>query len=557
VPAPKPTSPLPAAAPPTAQPTAAPKPAAKEPAAPATQAPAANEAAAPATQAPAVTDASRGGTLVYAVYREPDKLDPTASGLQPAQMIFFSIYDTLVAKAPDNTFQPWLAESWQIAPDGKSYTFKLKQGVTFHDGTPFNAQAVKYTLDRVHDPNAKTRISGVAYGVYEATETPDEYTAVIRLSRPWGPLMDGLSYLYRIVSPTAGQKWGEDLAQHPVGTGPFMFQEWVPNSHVSLVRNPDYNWGPPMFKHQGPAYLDGVTFRQIPEAGARIAALERGDAQLIEALPAQDVERIKADQKYKVLVGFVQGRPYGFTMNLRKPPTNELAVRQAMEYGLSQEGVVKTYFGPFQSLGAMTPAHNILVPTTWGYDKSVDETYKYDPDKAKQLLEGAGWKPGPDGIRVKDGQRLEVLLATWENGIVEIMQAQYRDIGLDLKIQVLPVTATNEAARREQVHMSPLPSARSEPDVLSTNHSRFQGTGNDFTYHTNTRLDELLDAGASATSNDERLKIYGEVQKIMMQDAMFLPVFHWDNVSASRAEVDGVAWDRGFFPLLADATLKK
>jgi len=104
--------------------------------------------------------------------------------------------------------------------------------------------------------------------------------------------------------------------------------------------------------------------------------------------------------------------------------------------------------------------------------------------------------------------------------------------------------------------MSPLPSARSEPDVLSTNHSRFQGSGNDFTYHTNTHLDELLDAGASATSNDERLKIYSEVQRIMMQDAMFLPVFHWDNVSASRADVDGVAWDRGFFPILVDATMK-
>lgn len=553
-PAPKPTSPLPA---PAQQPTAAPAAPAKPTEAPAAAAKPAD--AKPTTapqQAPAAKPAG-GGSLTYAVYREPDKLDPTGSGLQPAQMIFFSMYDTLVAKAPDNTFQPSLAESWTISPDGKTYTFKLKKGVKFHDGTPFNAQAVKYTMDRVHDPNAKTRISGVAYGFYEATEAPDESTAVIKLSKPWAPLMDGLSYLYRIVSPTAGQKWGEDLAQHPVGTGPFMFKEWVPNSHVALVKNPDYNWGPPMLKHQGPAYLDEVIFKQIPEHSSRMAALERGDAQLIEALPAQDVDRIKADSKYKVLVGYVQGRPYGFTMNLRKPPTADIAVRQAMEFGLSQEAIVKTYFGPFQSLGAMTPAHNILVPTVWGYDKSVDATYKYDLDKAKSLLEGAGWKPGPDGIRVKDGQKLEVLLATWENGIVEIMQAQFRDIGLDLKIQVLPATATNEAARREQVHMSPLPSARSEPDVLSTNHSRFQGTGNDFTYHTNAKLDQLLDDGATATSNDERLKIYSEIQKIMMQDAMFLPVFHWDNVSASRAEVDGVAWDRGFFPMLADATIKK
>lgn len=538
---PKPTNPLPSSTQPT----------------PAPQSPTVASGAV-ATQAPvAAASAKSGGTLVYAVYREPDKLDPTASGLQPAQTIFFSIYDNLVAKAPDNTFQPWLAESWQIAPDGKSYSFKLKKGVKFHDGTPFNAQAVKYTLDRVHDPNAKTRISGAAYGIYAGTETPDDYTAVIHLSSPWAPLLDGLSYLYRIVSPTAGQKWGEDLGQHPVGTGPFMFQEWVPNTHVTLVRNPDYNWGPAMFTHPGPAYLDGVTFLQIPEAGTRVAALDRGEAQLIEALPAQNIDRIKADPNYRVLVGFVQGRPYGFTMNVRKPPTSELAVRQAMEYGLNQEGLVKTYFGPFQSLGAMTPAHNVLVPTTWGYDKKAAEIYSFNPAKATQLLEGAGWMPGADGIRVKDGQPLEVLLATWESGIVEIMQAQLREIGINLKIQVLPVLATNEAARREQVHMSPLPSARSEPDVLITNHSRFQGTGNDFTYHSNKHFDDLLDAGAAATNDAERLKIYSEVQMIMMQDAMFLPVYHSDNVSASRAMVDGVAWDRGFFPLLHGATVNK
>jgi peptide/nickel transport system substrate-binding protein len=537
-------------APPTAQPTSA--------LPPVTQATPTSRPASVATPATAAqpTPASPGGTLTYAVYREPDTLDPTASGLQPAQTIFFSIYDTLVAKAPDNTFQPWLADSWQVAPDGKTYTFKLRKDVKFHDGTPFNAQAVKYTLDRLHDPNAKTRISGAAYDIYESTETPDDFTASIHLSRPWAPMLDGLSYLYRIVSPTAGQKWGQDLGLHPSGTGPFMFQEWVPNSRVSLVRNPDYNWGPAMFSHPGQAYLDGVTFQQIPEAGTRVAALEHNEAQVIEALPSADLERIKADNRYKVLVGPVQGRPYGFSINVRKPPTNDLAVRQAMEYGLNQEALVKTYFGPFQSLGAMTPAHNVLVPTTWGYDKKASEIYSFDPAKAVQLLEGAGWMPAPNGVRMKDGQPLEILLATWENGIVEIMQAQFREIGIDLKIQVLTPVATNEAARREQVHMSPLPSARAEPDVLITNHSRYQGNGNDFTYHSNKHLDDLLDAGASATNNDDRLKIYSEVQMIMMQDAMFLPVYHGDNVSASRAEVSGIQWDRGFFPLLHGVTMK-
>jgi peptide/nickel transport system substrate-binding protein len=197
------------------------------------------------------------------------------------------------------------------------------------------------------------------------------------------------------------------------------------------------------------------------------------------------------------------------------------------------------------------------VPITWGYDKKAAEVYTHDPERAKQLLEGAGWKVGPDGIRQKDGQRLEVILGTWENGVAEVIQAQFRDVGIDYRIQVAPVVATNEAARREQVHMSPIPNARSDPDALSTNHSRNRGAGNEFTFHSNARLDELFDAGASATNNDDRARIYGEIQMILMQDAMYLPVFHRDSVSAARSEVEGMVFDRGFFPLLHNTSIKK
>jgi peptide/nickel transport system substrate-binding protein len=339
----------------TPRPTSPPAPAPQSTVAPTAGPTPASIAAATATQA----EPTRGGTLVYALTREIDNLDPTQFGGSTSTMVEFSIYESLLYRAPDNSFQPWLAESWEVAPDGKQYTFKLRHNVKFHDGTPFNAQAVKYTMDRVHDPNAKTRLgsSAGAYGFYEATDTPDDYTAVIRLSRPWGPLLDSLSYIYRMVSPTAGQKWGEDLGGHPVGSGPFIFQEWVPNTHVTLVRNPDYAWAPPFFKHQGPAYLDSVIFRQIPEDGTRIAALERNEAQVIDALPAQDLERVKSDPQYKVIVGLVPGQSYGYSMNMRKPPTNELAVRQALEYGVNREAIVKTVFGPYQSLGAMSPAY--------------------------------------------------------------------------------------------------------------------------------------------------------------------------------------------------------
>lgn len=547
-PTPRPTSPPAPAAQSAPAPTAAPKPAA----------PTAAPAAAAAPTAAAKVEPTRGGTLTYALIREIDNLDPTRFGGSTSTMVEFSIYESLLYRAPDNTFQPWLAESWEVSPDGRQYTFKLRKGVKFHDGTPFNAEAVKYTMGRVHDPNAKTRFgSGAgAYAAYEATEAPDEYTAVIKLSRPWAPLLDSLSYIYRMVSPTAGQKWGEDFGQHPVGSGPFVFKEWVPNTHVSLERNPDYNWAPPFLKHQGPAYLDAIVFRQIPEAGTRTAALERGDAQVIDAVPAQDLDRIKSDPKYKVIVGLVPGQSYGYSMNMRKPPTNELPVRQAMEYGISREAIVKTVFGPYQSLGANAPAYTSLGEINWGYEKKAAEIYKYDPAKAKQLLEDAGWKPGSDGIRTKNGQRLEVLMGTWENGIIEVIQSQLREIGIDVKIQLAPVVATNEAARREQVHMSPLPGIRNDPDALSSYHTRNRA-GAEFTFHENPKFDEMLDAGSAATNNEERLKIYSEIQLHMMQNAMYLPVHRRDTVLGTRAEVEGLILDRGMFPILYDTYIRK
>jgi peptide/nickel transport system substrate-binding protein len=511
-----------------------------------------------ATEAPTqASDIPTGGTLIYAITREPIRLDSSRDSFASSQMIHLSIHDCLVGRDVNNEYHPWLAESWEVASDGLSYTFELRQDVKFHDGTPFNAEAVQYLMERIHDPEAEVRLSPSAHGFYESTDVADEYTAVINLSAPWAPMLDALSYIYRVVSPTAAEEHGEDLGQNPVGTGPFMFKEWVANDHVTLVRNPDYNWGSTMFLHPGPAYLDEVIFRQIPEAGTRVAALENGEAHIIEVLPAQDAERINSDDNFNVVVGQVPGRPYCYTINVRKPPTDELAVRQAMWHAVSQELICQTVFGPLQPLGAFSPAHGMLVPGTWGYSEEA-EIYEYDPEKAKQLLEEAGWTEGPNGIRQKNGQNLEILLATWEHGAAEVVQAQLLEVGIDYKIQVVTGLAANEAARREEVHMSPLPSARTDPDVLAVNHSRNNGAGNDFTFHSNAELDEMFDAGASAIDDNERLEIYKEIQMVMMQDAMQLTLYERDNVSAMSAKVGGqIIFERGFWPLLNDAYLEE
>lgn len=500
----------------------------------------------------------RGGSLIYAVGREPDRLDPTRSSIAPAQMVFFSIHDCLVARDPDTTFHPWLANSWEISADGLSYTFELKEGVTFHDGEPFNAEAVKYMMDRSHDPQSPTRLAPAAYDFYESTETPDELTAVINLSAPWAPMLDAISFTYRPVSPKAAEELGEELSRNPVGTGPFKFVEWVPNSYVRLVKNPDYNWASPIFEHEGPAYLDEITFQNIPEHTARVAALENDEVQVMEVLPSQEVDRIAADSDYEVLVGIPPGIPYGYTTNVRKPPTDELEVRQAMNYAINQEEVCQTLFGSLQELGAFLPSHGILTPNTFAYEPKA-EIYTHDPDKAIELLESAGWMEGSGGIREKNGQPLVIQIGTWETiGVEQIIQQQFRAVGIDLQITVAPGLVTNESARREEIHMSPLPAGRSDPDILALLHSRNAGTGFNFTYHSNAELDDLLDQGASEPDEEKRVEIYSQVQMIIMENAMFLPVYGYDNVSAKRAEVKGeIIFDRGLWPYLYDVFIEE
>lgn len=499
-----------------------------------------------------------GGTVTFAITREPNRLDASQTTVANDQIIHFSIHDCLVGRDSENLYHAWLANSWEISDDGLEYTFELRDDVTFHDGTPFNSEAVQFLMDRVHDPDAPFVMSGLAYGFYDSTETPDEYTAVIKLSQPWAPLMDALSYLYRIVSPTTGREMGWDMATNPVGTGPFKFVEWVPGTHVTLEKNPDYNWASTMFQHQGPAYIDELIFRQIPENSSRVAALENDEVQIIEVLPPQDAERLKDDDDYRIVVGRVPGRPWGYSVNMRKPPTAELEVRQAMNWAINQDAIVQTVYGPFQSLGAYGPAYTCMVPITWGYEPKAAEIYDYDPEKAIELLEGNGWMPGDDGIRVKDGQRLEILLSTWVLEVEEIIQAQFREVGIDLQIQLGTVAAANDAARNEQVHMSPLPSPRSDPNYLNSNHSRNRPNGFEFTYHTNDHFDELIDAGAAATNDDERLEIYSELQMIIMQDGMYLPVYNRDNVSAARSTVKGeIILDRGYFPMLYDIYIEE
>jgi peptide/nickel transport system substrate-binding protein len=498
-----------------------------------------------------------GGVFTIATDTDPDRLDPNLSGRLPSQIVFFQIFEPLIVRDPaDNAFKPWLAQSWEVSADGKTYTFKLRRDVKFHDGSPFNAEAVKFNMDRTHDPALATRCAGCATGFYESTDIVDPYTVRIKLKAPWAPFLDAMSLFYRMVSPEQVRRVGhDDFGRRPVGTGSFRFVEWIPNNRIVLDRNPDHAWAPSIFKNKGAALIDRVIFRIIFEPSTRVAALEAGEVQLATGVPSQDFARLIRDRRFQAIVGLSPGVPYTFAINTTKPPTNELAVRRAIGYGIDREIIAKASYQAFQPLGAFRPAYTMLSPVTWGYDKST-ESYEYDPDRARAFLEESGWKMGGDGFREKGGQRLEVILNSWEHGPPEIMQSHLRRIGLSLKIGVMDSTATNEAQRRGQSHMSPLPAARTDPNILSTFlHSRNIG-GFNFSFIKDADLDRLLDQAATELDASKRKQHYSRAIRITLEKAYMMPVHNRDNVSIASARVRDLRYDvTGFFAWLHDMSL--
>ncbi len=506
-----------------------------------------------------------GGALVYAVDQPITKLDPNLDAHRVNEIVFYQIFDPLIVRdKSDNKFKPWLARSWDVSADGRTYTFRLRPGVTFHDGTPVNAEAVKFNFDRVHNPALASQATPTAVGFYDSSEVVDPLTVRVHLKSPWGPFLDALSFSYRMVSPAGVRKVGDkDFGRHPVGSGPFRLVEWVENQQVVLERNPNYASTPSIFSRTGQALLDRVVFRMIPEPATRVAALESGEVHVITATPAQDFRRLNGDPRFKPVIGRSPGMGWCWAINVTKPPTDEVAVRQAINYGIDRPAIASIVYGAYQSYHAFEPAYGALVPGTWSYDKQ-SEIYHYDPAKAKDLLDRAGWKVGPDGIRQKNGKRLEIVLNSWEHGIPEVLQSQLRAIGVDLKVGVRDTSSVNAAQEKQDSHMSPIPAARTDPDILSDSfHSRnipglSGGTGDNYDFVKDPVLDRLLDDGAAEVNLTKRENLYKLAQRRIMAMAYLLPVTTRDNATLMSAKVQDLRFDAvGFFTWLHDAWLAR
>jgi peptide/nickel transport system substrate-binding protein len=508
----------------------------------------------------AATAPKEGGRLVYGLTLAPSGIDPHIDASSELGIPLTSVYDTLVYQNLDGSFVPGLAERWEVAPNGQTYTFYLRRDVKFHDGTRFDAHAVKFNLDRIASPDTMSRKARGMLGTYSHTEVVDDFTVKVHFEEPYAPFLDSLSQVYLgMASPAAVQQWGAEYQLHQVGTGPFIFQEYVPNDHLTLVRNPEYAWAPSVYLHNGPAYLDEILFRFYVDPAVRALALESGEADVMGEMPPKDAARLEANPEFSLYRVAIPGQPLQFFINTENPPTDDPLVRQALLYAADQQAIVDTIFQ-----GYSPPAHGPLSAVTLAYNDQVVELYRYDPDRADALLKEAGWIDSDgDGIREKEGQPLLLRGYTMSWGYLpevgQLLQAQLREIGVDLQTELVAFPAAVEAAGQGLHHLAPMTFSGSDPNLLGTTYLSSNAVGGfNWSKVRDAEIDRLLAEGLTQLDASARLALYANVQTRIMELGLVLPIRDYVNLNAARGAVRGLRYDRqGWFPWLYDTYLEE
>jgi peptide/nickel transport system substrate-binding protein len=482
----------------------------------------------------------KGGTLTWGQWDKIDVIDPALTTGAAAGEIAQNILDTLITLDPDLKFRPALATKWLIEDSSKKFTFTLRDGVKFHDGSTLTAAAVKGSFDRILDPKTKAGAVVSLVGPIDTITTPDEKTVVFTFKQPYPAFMLQIwRYFFGVLSPKylASLKPG-DVAAAPVGSGPFKFVSRSADGVVTLEAFPEYAWGSEIYKNRAAPYLDGLKFRAITEPSTRIATLESGENLLIDEIPEADYSRLKADSRFRFVLSPRASHTLGFSMNVTRAPTDDHAVREAVNWAVDRQSIVDKVF-----FGVHHVSQGPLSEGVWARDESIEQTFTFDPAKAKKLLDDAGWKLGTGPIRQKNGLDLQILLATFRSPWTEIaqaMQSQLRDVGIDLKVQVMERGPYLDYVRAYKHNMGATSSTSIDPDGILRvcYHSANRVSGSNFSNMNDAALDALLVKGQTQELNTpERKQTYVDVQKKVMEILPFIGIMSQVRVEAMSTKV--------------------
>jgi peptide/nickel transport system substrate-binding protein len=513
-----------------------------------------------------------GGTLVIAFpnneQADAKSLDPNVGGgTTYVNSIYGAMFDQLVYQNPKNgEIVPGLAERWDVTPDGLKYTFHLKTGPKFWDGTPVTAEDVKFSLDRTVD---KRYLPGNAYvsalmANYDRSTVLNPTTVEVLLKRPqtnFLPSVVGRTYV-AIVSKAAAERAGVPaFGEKPMGSGAFKFVEWVRGDHITVQRNPDYTWGPSFFETAGRApSVEKIVFRFISEDATRLAALDSGQVTAIQGVPPFDQDRFEKSNQHELITVRKNGQAAGLNLNTQRAPTDDLAVRQAVAYALDREAINRTVYA-----GKHFPARYILEERMGEWVNKDAEFPAHDVQRARQILDDAGWAAGPDGIRQKAGRRLELtaICAPDLQQTLTLVQSQLKEAGIHVDVQSMSAAQVSSVAQSSgEFNLAWVNRAgwtNEDPYLLYSLFDSKNAPPNGTSNYSRVRVgefDRLLETAAVTADPAERKQLYYRAQQELVDYVPFVPVLSFNQNIVAVNGVHGLLSDmRGTYTYFQDVWL--
>jgi peptide/nickel transport system substrate-binding protein len=483
----------------------------------------------------------RGGTVIAALANDPPTLNPDITTGAPDGLLGCMIYEAMLRFGPGFKVEPNLAKSWEISPDGLTYTFHLVSA-NWQDGQPFTSDDVKYTLTEVSGKYGP--FFAAASKAIKSVDTPDPHTVVIHLVRPFGPMLFSLTCEQNAAILPAHLLRGKDVLTSPVtlnapvGTGAFKLGEWVRGDHITLERNPTY-W------REGEPYLDRIIAKFIPEPTSRVLGMQAGEVDFIDEyyLPLSAYQMIAHDPRFQLHeIGYPDDDL--IILNTKHAPLDKREVRQALMIGLDRDYLLKNVFFGIGQAG-MGPIDSRM---TWAYDPKInyEKMYAYDPARARAMLDAAGLKPNANGTRFT----LNLVFDSTKPDYVQLAEAVKRfwgDIGVNVvlkgserSVELKQVYSDYDFDATLQNYTTAGDPALGIARLYVTDSIKRGSTFNNASQYSNPEVDELFNKGRDAANEEERAKYYFEVQPILARDLPTLVIHQQAEIDAASKRLDNL-----------------
>ena len=481
-----------------------------------------------AAAVPLSTTASAQSSVTVMRQIDTDRYDPHTSTARSTAEIMFMVGDTLVALGPDmKTIHPLLAKSWEVSEDGKLYTFHLRDDVTFCSGKKFTAADVKATIDRwlgLDKGVVKNRAGDV-----KEVRAVDDYTVEYELVQPYSELLYQMTqHFHTIINVDQVNELGDDFGVKGFdGTGPYCFESWEPRNELVMSKHEAYTWGPEFYANQGPAKIDKVTWRIVPEENNVVAGIQTGQGDVTQYLPYWSIDQLQANPQISVTQPPFYFWTFYMGFKITRDNVSDLTVRKAINLAVDQKALAE---GPF--FGKAEPAYAYVHPGTLDYaEDAVDESlFGYDPEKAAALLDEAGWTMGDDGFRYKDGKKLELVAYSFTNiwrQITEAVQGDLRKVGIDLKVELFDATVVWGKLKTQDFDMYTMSYPYvSAGDALNLYFPSANMPSPNRMNWDDKETDQWLFEARGALTDADRAAAYAKIEKKVHDAAVWVPIVH-------------------------------